>query len=116
MAAGRFGEHLGPTGLTGFFCVCLSSERHKNPNNPVNPVKKFFDFQIVFGYITLFYRLLKKIPGLPKEAFLRSAKPTGNKAPETGNPPRRGGTERCPLREEIPRNEAYMEVRRSDEG
>jgi len=32
------------------------------------------------------------------------------KAPETGNPPRRGGTERCLLREEIPRNEGNPAV------
>jgi hypothetical protein len=43
----------------------------------------------------------------------RIERPTGYKAPEIGNPPRRGGTERCLLGEEIPRNEAYIKVRRN---
>ena len=44
----------------------------------------------------------------PLEASIR--KPIRYKASETGNPPRRGGTERCRLREEIPRNEGNPAV------
>jgi len=52
-----------------------------------------------------------------EKLFLRVAqKGSDTRRPETGNPSRRGGTECCPLREEIPRNESYMEVRRNDEG
>lgn len=36
-------------------------------------------------------------------------------APETGTHPERDGNEHCPQCEEIPRNEAYIEVRRNVE-
>lgn len=47
---------------------------------------------------------------------IKKIPPSQYKAPETGNPPQRGGTEHCPFREEIPRNETYIEVRCNDEG
>jgi hypothetical protein len=51
-----------------------------------------------------------------KLIFTGSQKGLDSGHPQTGSPPRRGGTEGCLLSEETSRNEAFIEVCRKDEG
>jgi hypothetical protein len=59
--------------------------------------------------VLLYVKMFKKTSGVGCSKTFRC------KAFETGNRPK-GGTERCPLREEILKREAYVEVRWTEEG